>query len=132
MRVKVAASGDYVYPDVVVSCEPEFEDDAFDSLLTPVLVIEVLSEATEAHDKGKKLSLYRRSESLWEYVLISQKEPLIECHVRTGDDWRSSVIHGLGASLALTSPGVEVPLERIYSQALLPTRRVFADHDNVE
>ncbi len=48
MRVKVAASGAYAYPDVVVVCgEPEFEDEHVDTLLNPTLLVEVLSPSGE-------------------------------------------------------------------------------------
>ncbi|HEU4882261.1 MAG TPA: Uma2 family endonuclease, partial [Longimicrobium sp.] len=36
-RVKAGASNDYLYPDVVVSCDPRFEAGGNDNLLTPVL-----------------------------------------------------------------------------------------------
>ncbi len=124
MRVKVSASGDYVYPDVVVSCDPQFEDGTFDNLLTPVLIIEVLSDSTEPHDRGKKFSLYRRIESLREYVLLSQKEPLVERYAREGDFWQFSSVEDLDASLVLASLGMEIPLRRIYEKALKPTQRV--------
>jgi Uma2 family endonuclease len=124
MRVKVNASGDYVYPDIAVACEPEFEDDTFDNLLTPVLIIEVLSDSTEKHDREKKFSLYRRIDTLREYVLISQKETLVERYVREGDFWQLSSLEELDASLVLASVGLEIPLRRFYAKALSPTRRV--------
>ena len=56
MRVSVNSGRAYVYPDVVVSgAEPRFLDGIFDTLLNPVLLIEVLSPSTEATDRGKKL-----------------------------------------------------------------------------
>ena len=56
MRVRTTPS-DYVYPDVVVVCdEPQFEDNEFDTLLNPTVVIEVLSKSTEARDRGEKFS----------------------------------------------------------------------------
>ncbi|HYW11901.1 MAG TPA: Uma2 family endonuclease [Longimicrobium sp.] len=123
-RVKVSASGDYLYPDVSVSCDPEFEDETFDNLITPVLIIEVLSDSTERHDRGMKLALYRRVATLKEYVLVSQKEPAVEQYVREGDFWQRNTIVGLDASLVLASVGLKLPLDQIYSQAMLPTRRV--------
>src|SRR2546428_1618931 len=48
MRVKVAATGLYTYPDIVVVCgDPKFEDDYVDTLLNPTLLVEVLSKSTE-------------------------------------------------------------------------------------
>jgi len=49
MRVKVTQTGMYSYPDVVATCrEPRFEDAFTDTLLNPAVIIEVLSESTEA------------------------------------------------------------------------------------
>jgi Uma2 family endonuclease len=126
MRVKVIASGDYVYPDLVVSCDPQFEDEMVDTLLTPVLVLEVLSEFTEAHDRGKKFSLYRRIDTLREYVLISQWRPLVEQYVREGAFWRLRVMDDGEASITLASVGFEIPLRRIYAKALTPARRALS------
>ncbi len=123
-RVKVSASGDYLYPDVALSCDPEFEDMTSDNLLNPVLLIEVLSDSTEGCDRRKKFDLYRRMESLREYVLVSQKEPRVGRHVRQGDFWRHSTVEGLDASLPLTSVGIEIPMGWLYHKAMTPTRRV--------
>ena len=44
MRVRTSPAVSYLYPDVIVVCgEPRFEDDTFDTLLNPIVVIEVLS-----------------------------------------------------------------------------------------
>ena len=47
----------YFYPDVVVACgEPRFEDDVFDTLLNPVVIVEVLSPSTAAYDRAENLN----------------------------------------------------------------------------
>src|SRR5207302_1601010 len=47
MRLKVDATGLYTYPDIVIVCEkPQLEDNFFDTLLNPRVVVEVLSEST--------------------------------------------------------------------------------------
>src|SRR5260370_1342730 len=59
MRVKVHSVGLYTYPDVVIVCgEPEFEDNEFDTLLNPTVLIEVLSKSTERYDRIAKTSYY--------------------------------------------------------------------------
>src|SRR3989442_7543846 len=83
MRVKVSATGLYTYPDVVVVCgEPKFEDENVDTLINPTLIAEVLSDSTEAYDRGAKFGHYRKVDSLTEYLLVAQKEPRIEQYVR--------------------------------------------------
>jgi Uma2 family endonuclease len=123
-RVKVSASGDYLYPDVSVSCDPQFENGNHDNLLTPVLIIEVLSDSTERRDREKKFALYKKLESIREYVLISQKEVLVEQYVREGDFWRRNAVADPEGSLILASVGLEIPLRRLYEKALKPTKRI--------
>ncbi|MGH8057365.1 MAG: Uma2 family endonuclease, partial [Candidatus Entotheonellia bacterium] len=78
LRVKVQASGLYTYPDVVVVCgDLQFDDDHQDTLLNPILIIEVLSESTKDYDRGGKFAQYRKIPSFAEYVLVAQDE----CHV---------------------------------------------------
>ena len=73
MRVRPSPRDTYVYPDVVVVCgEPEFEDDVFDTLLNPILIVEVLSPSTERRDRGEKFTRYKHLAALQEYVLVSQ------------------------------------------------------------
>jgi Uma2 family endonuclease len=65
VRVRVSDEGLYTYPDIAVVCgKPFFLDQRLDTLLNPVLVIEVLSPNTEAHDRGFKSAQYRTIESL--------------------------------------------------------------------
>ena len=56
MRVSIPSVKSYFYPDVGVVCEePRFEDDVFDTLLNPIIIVEVLSPSTEAYDRGRKV-----------------------------------------------------------------------------
>ena len=58
MRVHIEQSGLYTYPDIAIVCgKPEFLDGSFDTLLNPVVIIEILSPSTEAYDRGEKFRL---------------------------------------------------------------------------
>ncbi|MBF0259524.1 MAG: Uma2 family endonuclease, partial [Desulfamplus sp.] len=58
MRVKIATIEKYIYPDIVVACDKiEFLEDELDSLLNPVVIIEILSDSTESYDRGLKHTL---------------------------------------------------------------------------
>ena len=73
MRVKASKTESYFYPDVVVICgEPLAEDNVFDTLLNPTVIVEVLSPSTEAYDRGEKFEHYKQIASLKEYLLVSQ------------------------------------------------------------
>ena len=79
MRVKVSPTGLYTYPDVSVACkEPQFEDDFNDVLINPQVIVEVLSDSTEAYDRGKKFEQYRQIASLRNYLLVAQKRVFVE------------------------------------------------------
>ena len=83
MRVKVERTGLLCYPDVSVSCGDEmFSDDCQDTLLTPAMIVEVLSDSTEGYDRGEKFWHYRQIPSLVNYVLISQHKQKIEVYLR--------------------------------------------------
>ena len=127
MRVSSPLTSSYFYPDVVVVCEePRFEDDVFDILLNPIILVEVLSPSTEAYDRGEKFGHYRHLASLQEYVLVSQDKVLVEHYRRqekqgstapvTGKDWIFTDFQELGEILPLTSIQCELPLQEIYER----------------
>lgn len=78
-------AGDLVtYPDCTVVCgAPRVDPDDANTLLNPTVIVEVLSESTEAFDRGRKAEHYRRIPSLCEYVLVNQYEPHVEVYRRT-------------------------------------------------
>ena len=115
MRVKTSPKGAYFYPDVVVFCgEPEFEDNVFDTLLNPIIVVEVLSPSTEAYDKGEKFSHYQELTSLREYILVSQDRIRVEQYRLVKTQWVQTEFHTPEDVLRLASIGCELPLQDIY------------------
>jgi Uma2 family endonuclease len=117
MRVLVSRTGLYTYPDVVAVCgEPRFEDSAVDTLLNPSVIIEVLSDSTEAYDRGKKFGHYRRLESLREYVLVDQDQAHVERYTRQGDEWLLTELTGLEGTLRLESVDCTVAMREIYAK----------------
>jgi len=117
MRVRVPAFNRYYYPDlVVVSGPPEFEDTQFDTLLNPILIAEVLSESTEAKDRGEKLIAYQSLPSLMTYVLISQVQPCVEVYQRQPNGWLYQVTQGLENRVLLAAIGCELNLTDLYAR----------------
>ena len=116
LRIQVLSTGLYTYPDFSVVCgELEFGDDQHDTLLNPALLVEVLSDSTEAYDRGKKFEHYRRIPSLREYVLISQKSPTIERYLRNADDtWTLTAVIGADAGIHLPTIDVTLSLAEVY------------------
>jgi Uma2 family endonuclease len=122
MRLRVTPNGLYTYPDVMVACgEPQFADDQSDTLLNPILIVEVLSESTEAYDRGQKFEQYRTLPSLHEYLLVAQDAPRIESFTPQPDGhWLRVEISGRDASIQLVSIGCVLPLNRIYNKVAWP------------
>ena len=126
IRVSSPLTSSYLYPDVGVVCEdPRFEDNVFDTLLNPIVIVEVLSLSTEAYDRDEKFGHYRQLASLQEYVLVSQDKVLVEHYRRqekqstvpvTGKDWIFTDFQELGEILPLTSIQCELPLQEIYER----------------
>ena len=118
MRVKVSATGKYTYPDVVVACaEEQFDDAEQDTLLNPIVIVEVLSESTEAYDRGKKFEQYQQIESLTEYLLVAQEPHRIEQYVRQNDrEWRYAEYHQAEDVVRINVIGCELTLREVYAK----------------
>lgn len=120
LRVKIEATGNYVYPDLSVVCGPrQFEDERRDTLLNPRLIVEVLSPSTERHDRGWKFRNYQLIPSFDEYLLVAQEEPRIERFARQGDvGWLMTTVTGLDAAIRLESIACELSLAEVYEDAV--------------
>jgi Uma2 family endonuclease len=117
LRVRVAEAGMYAYPDVVAVCgEPEFEEGAPDCPANPTLIVEVLSETTEAYDRGLKFARYRQRPSLQEYVLIAQDRVSVERYMRQGDFWVFTEATSLDDVIELPSIGCTLALRDVYDK----------------
>jgi Uma2 family endonuclease len=122
MRVKVSPTGLYTYPDIAIVCDPpKFEDEEFDTLLNPRVIVEVLSDSTEKYDRGDKFRHYRLVPSLQEYILVAQDRPLVERYVRQADDsWNLTAFEGLSQTFVFSSVPVRVSLAEIYAGVEFP------------
>jgi Uma2 family endonuclease len=116
--------GLYSYPDLLIVCgELKFHDEHRDVLLNPTVIIEVLSPATEAFDRGEKWARYQTwLPELSDYLLVSQVKPQIDHFQRqAGGEWLYSLIRGLGESIQLNSVGCALQLAEIYDRIAFPS-----------
>lgn len=84
--MKVQPADDTIlYPDVFVTCD---KADLATELVfkSPILIIEVLSPSTQAHDRSVKFALYRRIAALKEYILVDPDSRRVEAFRRGADD----------------------------------------------
>ncbi|MBI1347523.1 Uma2 family endonuclease [bacterium] len=116
-------TGLITYPDVSVVCgEREYLDDRQDTLLNPLVLVEVLSSSTEGYDRGKKFEHYRTIPSLQEYILVAQDSPTVERFVRDSDTgkWVLSEHHGLHAGLTIEALNCQISLRDVYRKVEFP------------
>ncbi|MBV2264604.1 MAG: Uma2 family endonuclease, partial [Thauera sp.] len=114
VRLRLAESDDLFYPDVFVTCTDadrarrQVKED-------PVLIAEVLSPSTEAHDRGDKFVAYRRFAGLKTVLFLSQDRAHVECFTRGEDGrWVLSEASGESACLALPAFDFELALADLY------------------
>lgn len=113
MKVHVHHAGDdaFYYPDIVLTCEADDEEDYY--LKHPCLIVEVLSESTERIDRREKLLAYTAGlPSLREYLLVAQDRRQVDLYRRTETDWVHDT-HTQG-SLRLDCLELDLSLEDIY------------------
>ncbi|HMH48801.1 MAG TPA: Uma2 family endonuclease [Candidatus Acidoferrum sp.] len=117
-RVRITVTDRATYPDVTVVCgRLEHAPEDPDSIVNPVVIVEILSDATEAEDRGEKFAHYRRLASLREYVLVSRRARRLEVYRRREDRWFLDEA-GPGETLRLESIDVALSVDEVYRDPL--------------
>ena len=110
--VKVRVGDDFYYPDLTVTCE-RFDPKGY-YVTEPVLIVEVLSDSTDRHEK--RLA-YQRLGSLKEYVLIAQDKAAIEVYRRIEDGWEIERFDERDL-LRLESVDMTMPVTEVYRDVM--------------
>ena len=119
VRIRVLATGLATYPDISVVCGGlELDPADANTVVNPIVLIEVLSDSTEGYDRGEKFAHYQHLPSLQEYMLVSQHGPRIEVF-RRNQDGKTWTLHIAKASesATLASIGCEVAVDNVYVSA---------------
>ena len=108
----------YTYPDVIViQGEVQLQEGRKDTIINPLMIVEVLSKSTRNYDKDKKFSAYRTIPTFQEYILIDQYTMQIERYFKTGkNSWNFSEYYDANETLSLNSIDFEITLEDIYDR----------------
>ncbi len=105
--VHVSAARAYYYPDLVVSCTETPGDSRV--IAAPVLVVEVLSDSTEATDRLEKRHNYRSVPSVQAILIVAQDRRYVELDRREPDGgWTRETLTDEGS---LDLPGLDVTLD---------------------
>jgi Uma2 family endonuclease len=114
-RIRAEASKNAAYPDVSVICgTPETHEGDPHTAKNPKVLIEVLSDSTEAFDRGAKFADYRQIASLRSYLLVSQRDQRIEIYERNSpaEAWVFRVVED--GSFVIESVGALLRVSDVY------------------
>jgi Uma2 family endonuclease len=114
VKVQVQANRKYFYPDVVMTCDERDRDAQL--VQYPCLIVEVLSPSTEAVDRGKKFTYYRRFTTLREYVLIQPEQPIVEVFARNEVGKWVLAEYGMADVIDLESIGCSIAVKDLYDR----------------
>ena len=117
-KIGITEKGPFVYPDVSVSCD-ERDLSAQQFSLYPCLIIEVLSPSTEAYDRGGEFALYRRVQSLREYVLVASETQSVDLFRRTQSGEWTFIPYTEGDQIELKSVGLTISVNSLYEDVVI-------------
>ena len=124
LRVNIVETSDYTYPDISVTCD-ERDKTTTQFITYPCLIVEVLSDSTEAYDRGGKFKLYRNNPALKDYLLVSSTRIEMDLyHKNENGDWLILTFKE-GDKVTLKSIDLSFPIEQVYRGLSLqpPDRR---------
>lgn len=118
MRVFIPATGLYTYPDVVALCGERqmVDDNHFDNLLNPTVIVEVLSKSTAQYDTGRKLDHYRSIDSLQHYLMVWQDVKRALLYSRRDENWTLQDFIGGDAVIELPAIDCTLSMDEIYDK----------------
>lgn len=118
LRVHNLENGLYTYPDVTIVCgKEEYQDEEFDTLLNPTIIVEVLSPKTEEYDRGTKFKLYRSIPSLKNYVMISSTDFSAEVYTRMeNNEWNLNMTKEKEGIIHISAIDFDLSLNDVYAQ----------------
>ena len=108
MKLKVGSN--FFYPDVMVVCDDNVENDYYTE--SPVIIVEVLSKSTRRVDETTKLMSYINIPSVQESVIIEQDIVDIQV-IRRSESWLPKH-YFLGDEVIFESIGLVLSVEEIY------------------
>ncbi|WP_017652984.1 Uma2 family endonuclease [Fortiea contorta] len=119
MKARIESLNRYYYPDVMVTCDARDQETPGHKKF-PCLIVEVLSNSTEAFDRGDKFADYQQIETLQEYVLINTKRQRIECLRRSAQNIWILQIYTLSDEIfELKSIDFEATIAELYEDVTL-------------
>ncbi|PZO16335.1 MAG: hypothetical protein DCF25_12600 [Leptolyngbya foveolarum] len=113
IKVNIVKTVDYTYPDASVTCDDR-DQNTPNYFTYPCLIVEVLSDSTEAYDRGGKFRMYQNNPVLQDYLLVSSTRIEMDLyHKNENGDWLI-LTYQKGDMVTLKSIGLSFPIEQVY------------------
>lgn len=118
LRLWIPQYNIYTYPDVLVTKgKPILQDNRSDTVINPLLIVEVLSNSTKNYDQGEKFDFYRSIPEFAEYILVDQYRFFVKQFAKAEDGrWWLSEFQNEDDRFSLVSLGLEINLKDIYAE----------------
>lgn len=115
-RIHIPKNGLFTYPDISVICgDIDTSKEDQNSLIHPVIIVEILSPSTKDYDRGSKFTFYRAITSLKEYILVDSESISVEVfRLNESKFWQLEEHNQLTQSLRLQTLGFSIPIQEIY------------------
>jgi Uma2 family endonuclease len=118
IKVNIVETNNYTYPDASVTCDDR-DKETTQYITYPCLIVEVLSDSTEAYDRGGKFRMYRNNPILQDYLLVSSiKIEMDLYHKNDVGDW-IIINYQEGDTIELKSINLSFPIEQVYRSLIL-------------
>jgi Uma2 family endonuclease len=114
VRIKFPTHTRFYYPDGMVVCEPNPPESSFQD--RPVVIAEVVSDATRRIDEGEKREAYLTIPTLTAYLIIETDRPRVVVHRRTDSGFIAEAYEGTDAVIPLEAIDAELPLAELYER----------------
>lgn len=113
IKVNIVGTNNYTYPDASVTCD-KHDKSAVNYFTYPCLIVEVLSDSTEAYDRGGKFRMYRNNPVLQDYLLVSSTRIEMDLyHKKDTGEWLI-LNYQEGDIIELKSINLKFPIEQVY------------------
>jgi Uma2 family endonuclease len=118
IKVNIVSTNNYTYPDASVTCDSR-DQNTVNYFTYPCLIVEVLSDSTEAYDRGGKFRMYRNNPALQDYLLVSTASIEMDLyHKNDAGDW-VIINYQAGDMVELKSINLSFPIGQVYRGLVL-------------
>jgi Uma2 family endonuclease len=121
-RIKFPTHTRFYYPDGMVVCEPNPPESSYQD--RPVVIAEVVSDASRRIDEGEKREAYLTIPTLVAYLIIEPDRPRVVVHRRIDSGFIAEAYEGITSTIPLNAIDAELPLEELYERVEFTADRV--------